>query len=146
MVIDPDYARDLERGLPARAQVMVDASDQPLPENIRRTRELVAMAHACGVPVEGELGYVPGVEGEDAARHPGKVTYTSPDGCVEIAVRFNQRLFALHHACAGALAQLLNHGCRYSHYLSSAFFSAGLSSAFLAAPLSSLPLPPALNS
>jgi fructose-bisphosphate aldolase class II len=59
--------------------VMVDASDQPLPENIRRTRELVAMAHACGVPVEGELGYVPGVEGEDAARHPGKVTYTTPD-------------------------------------------------------------------
>jgi fructose/tagatose bisphosphate aldolase len=22
--------------------------------------------HACGVPVEGELGYVPGVEGDDA--------------------------------------------------------------------------------
>jgi fructose-bisphosphate aldolase class II len=59
--------------------VMVDASDQPLPENIRRTRELVTMAHDCGVPVEGELGYVPGVEGEDAERHPGEVAYTTPD-------------------------------------------------------------------
>jgi fructose-bisphosphate aldolase class II len=58
---------------------MVDASDQPLAENIRRTRELVTMAHACGVPVEGELGYVPGVEGEGAARHPGEVACTTPD-------------------------------------------------------------------
>ena len=37
------------------------------------------MAHACGVPVEGELGYVPGVEGEDAERHPGEVAYTTTD-------------------------------------------------------------------
>jgi len=28
--------------------------------------------------VEGELGYVPGVEGEDAERHPGEVVYTTP--------------------------------------------------------------------
>jgi len=34
------------------------------------------MAHGCGIPVEGELGYVPGVEGEDALRHPGEVVYT----------------------------------------------------------------------
>ena len=57
--------------------VMVDSSDQPLAENIRRTREVVAMAHGCGVPVEGELGYVPGVEGEDAERHPGEIAYTA---------------------------------------------------------------------
>jgi fructose-bisphosphate aldolase class II len=59
--------------------VMVDASDRPLEDNIRRTREVVAMAHACGVPVEGELGYVPGVEGEDAERHPGEPAYTTPE-------------------------------------------------------------------
>jgi fructose-bisphosphate aldolase class II len=35
------------------------------------------MARACGIPVEGELGYVPGVEGEDAERHPGEVVYTT---------------------------------------------------------------------
>jgi fructose-bisphosphate aldolase class II len=57
--------------------VMVDASREPIPENIRRTRAVVDMAHACSVPVEGELGYVPGVEGEDAERHPGKITYTT---------------------------------------------------------------------
>ncbi len=37
----------------------------------------VDMAHSCGVPVEGELGYVPGVEGEDAERHPGEIAYTT---------------------------------------------------------------------
>ena len=57
--------------------VMVDASHEPFSDNIRCTRAVVDMAHACGVPVEGELGYVPGVEGEDAERHPGEVAYTT---------------------------------------------------------------------
>jgi fructose-bisphosphate aldolase class II len=57
--------------------VMVDASSLPLQENIQQTRAVVDMAHGCGIPVEGELGYVPGVEGEDAERHPGEVVYTS---------------------------------------------------------------------
>lgn len=57
--------------------VMVDASQYALTDNIRATRAIVEMAHACGVPVEGELGYVPGVEGEDAERHPGDVRYTT---------------------------------------------------------------------
>ena len=64
--------------------VMIDASHHPLEENIALTRQVVEMAHACGVPVEGELGYVPGVEGEDAERHPGDVVYTS----VEDAKRY----------------------------------------------------------
>ena len=59
--------------------VMVDASHEPIDENLRRTATVVVMAHACGVPVEGELGYVPGVEGEDAERHPGEITYTTVD-------------------------------------------------------------------
>jgi len=57
--------------------VMVDASSLPLDVNIGRTQSVVKMAHACGIPVEGELGYVPGVEGEDAERHPGDVIYTT---------------------------------------------------------------------
>lgn len=57
--------------------VMVDASHEKFPDNVTITREVVTMAHACGVPVEGELGYVAGVEGEDAEKHPGKVVYTS---------------------------------------------------------------------
>lgn len=35
------------------------------------------IAHACGVALEGELGYVPGVEGEEAERYPGTVSYTT---------------------------------------------------------------------
>jgi len=57
--------------------VMVDASHADLDENIRVTKSVVETAHACGISVEGELGYVPGVEGEDAERHPGEVAYTT---------------------------------------------------------------------
>jgi len=67
--------------------VMVDASHHPLEENIARTREVVEMAHACGVPVEGELGYVPGVEGEDAERHPGEMAYTTVEEAKEYVER-----------------------------------------------------------
>lgn len=57
--------------------VMVDASQESFPTNVAHTRRLVTTARACGVAVEGELGYVAGVEGEDAARHPGENQYTS---------------------------------------------------------------------
>lgn len=57
--------------------VMVDASTRPFEDNVERTRAVVDMAHGCGVPVEGELGYVAGVEGEDAEKHPGELVYTS---------------------------------------------------------------------
>ena len=59
--------------------VMVDASHESFDGNVAITRKVVAMAQACGVPVEGELGYVAGVEGEDAEKHPGEVVYTSVD-------------------------------------------------------------------
>lgn len=57
--------------------IMVDASHVALPENIRLTGRVAEMARSCGVAVEGELGYVPGLEGEDAERHSGKLAYTS---------------------------------------------------------------------
>jgi fructose-bisphosphate aldolase class II len=63
--------------------VMVDASTEPFAENCARTAAVVGMAHACGVPVEGELGYVAGVEGEDAEKHPGEVVYTAPEEAAE---------------------------------------------------------------
>ncbi len=59
--------------------VMVDASHLPFADNVAATRDVAGMAHAVGVPVEGELGYVPGVEGEDAERHPGEIRLTSPE-------------------------------------------------------------------
>jgi len=57
--------------------VMVDASHEAFEGNVAMTRKIVDTAHGCGVPVEGELGYVAGVEGEDAEKHPGEVIYTS---------------------------------------------------------------------
>lgn len=59
--------------------VMVDASHGSFADNVAMTKKVVDMARVCGVPVEGELGYVAGVEGEDAEKHPGDVVYTSVD-------------------------------------------------------------------
>ena len=44
--------------------VMFDGSKYPLEENIRRTREVVELAHAQGAAVEAELGRVGGAEGD----------------------------------------------------------------------------------
>lgn len=81
VAIHLDHGESLESAITGINQgcngVMVDASQYNLDENIQRTQDVVAMARACGVPVEGELGYVPGVEGEDAERHPGEIAYTT---------------------------------------------------------------------
>lgn len=58
--------------------VMLDASSQELPDNIKATHAVVEMAHRCGVPVIGELGYVAGNEGEGAELHPGETAFTIP--------------------------------------------------------------------
>ncbi len=73
-------------GLPSAVQairlgcngVMLDASGLSLPDNIQATRQVVDMAHACGVPVVGEVGYVAGEEGEGAELHPGETSLTNP--------------------------------------------------------------------
>lgn len=38
--------------------VMIDSSHESLPVNIEQTKKAVKLAHACGLPVEGSLGYV----------------------------------------------------------------------------------------
>lgn len=81
VAIHLDHGMSLETAVTAIRQgcngVMVDASNAAFADNVARTRAVVDMAHGCGVAVEGELGYVAGVEGEDAALHPGAVVYTS---------------------------------------------------------------------
>ncbi|MDI6745857.1 MAG: class II fructose-bisphosphate aldolase [Rhodocyclaceae bacterium] len=57
--------------------VMADVSDLPFQDNVAVTRAIVDMAHAVGVTVEGEVGYVPGVAGKDAILHPGEIQLTS---------------------------------------------------------------------
>jgi fructose-bisphosphate aldolase class II len=87
VAIHLDHGASLQSAIRAIALgcngVMVDASTRPLAENAEATQAVVAMAHGCGVPVEGELGYVAGVEGEDAERHPGEGIYTSPAEAAE---------------------------------------------------------------
>jgi len=47
------------------SSVMIDASKYPLEENIARTKEVVRVAHACGISVEAELGRLRGNEGDE---------------------------------------------------------------------------------
>jgi fructose-bisphosphate aldolase, class II len=44
------------------SSVMFDGSKLPLSENIAKTREIVKIAHAAGISVEGELGTLAGAE------------------------------------------------------------------------------------
>ncbi len=55
--------------------VGIDVSHRSPLDPVATVREIVAMAHACGVPVEGELGYV--LEDGDAGRHSGKIADTT---------------------------------------------------------------------
>lgn len=56
--------------------VMFDAAAETFPVNVERTREVVKLAHACGIPVEGEIGYVTGMEAEDGETNPDAPVYT----------------------------------------------------------------------
>ncbi len=61
--LEVDYLDILSKAVQLGYQsVMVDGSRLPLAENIAATRQVVEMAHAGGVPVEGELGAVLGHE------------------------------------------------------------------------------------
>jgi len=57
--------------------VMVDASHRELGENIEATREVVAMAQACGVPVEGKLGFLPPGAADGKPGDPEEIAYTA---------------------------------------------------------------------
>ena len=58
--------------------VMIDASSEELDENIRRTKEVVDLAHARGVVVEAEIGHV-GTEEEGNAHALSQNIYTEVD-------------------------------------------------------------------
>jgi ketose-bisphosphate aldolase len=57
----PQVVRGIQAGFNA---VMLDTSDLPYAENVRLTRQVVEVAHAVGVGVEGELGILPDASGE----------------------------------------------------------------------------------
>lgn len=59
--------------------VMLDVSSEVFPINITQTSRVTEIAHACGTAVEGILGFVGGVEGENAINNLGEVVYTSSE-------------------------------------------------------------------
>jgi len=63
------------------SSVMFDGSQLSLSENIRRTKQVVDVAHALGVSVEGEIGSVPYEEG----RAHIKSIYTEPEEAARYA-------------------------------------------------------------
>ena len=73
--------------------VMIDGSQFPFAENVRLTAELVKVAHALGVAVEGELGRVArpksgGAEGEeDDAIIRDTSLYTDPEMAAEFVAQ-----------------------------------------------------------
>jgi len=68
------------------SSVMIDASHDPLAENIAITRRVVDRAHAKGLSVEAELGMLGGVE-EDISVDEGNACLTNPEEAVEFVTK-----------------------------------------------------------
>jgi len=68
------------------SSVMIDASHDPLQENIAITRRVVDKAHAKGLSVEAELGMLGGVE-EDISVDEGNACLTNPEEAVEFVTK-----------------------------------------------------------
>lgn len=74
--------------------VMIDASGEELEENIRRTKNIVEMAHARGVDVEAEIGHV----GTQEANNPHAVSeniYTEVSAAQELVAATNVDFLAV---------------------------------------------------
>ncbi|MGL4648840.1 MAG: ketose-bisphosphate aldolase [Caldilineaceae bacterium] len=61
--------------------VMIDASSKPLDENIAICKQVVELAHAVNVSVEGELGTI-GTTGPEAEAGAEEIIFTNPDDVV----------------------------------------------------------------
>ncbi|MBT9431998.1 class II fructose-bisphosphate aldolase [Candidatus Sodalis endolongispinus] len=62
VALNLDHGKDYERITHAFrhqfSSIMIDASEYPLEENIRRTKEVVTLCHSQNVTVEGEIGFI----------------------------------------------------------------------------------------
>lgn len=82
IIIHLDHGKSYEQAIEAiRAgctSIMFDGSHHEFQDNISITRDVVCAAHAVGLPVEGELGKIPGVE-DDLSVDEKDAFYTNPD-------------------------------------------------------------------
>ncbi|MFO7634765.1 MAG: class II fructose-bisphosphate aldolase [Caldilinea sp.] len=74
--------------------VMYDGSSLPFEENVRRTQEVVRIAHAHGVDVEGELGAIGGSSIELGYGHVHG-EFTDPDQAVGFVARTGVDILAI---------------------------------------------------
>lgn len=56
--------------------VKLDSASSEFPVNVKLTSEVVEAAHACDIPVEGEVGHVTGMEAEDGQTNPNTPVFT----------------------------------------------------------------------
>lgn len=84
-------ARALRSGY---TSIMIDGSKLPFEENVAMTVKTVEMAHAMGVPVEGELGTVGGKEDTHEVKDTEK-SYTDPEEAKEYAERTGVDILAV---------------------------------------------------
>jgi len=81
VAIHMHHGHDIESAVRAINQgcngVMVDASHRELGDNIELSREVVATARGCGVPVEGNLGLVPEADGDGVQPDASRIVHTS---------------------------------------------------------------------
>ncbi len=73
------------------SSVMIDASKEDFEENIRISQEVVKVAHAHNVLVEGEIGYIKGTEDEIVS---DTQLYTTPAEALEYVKQTGVDLFA----------------------------------------------------
>jgi fructose-bisphosphate aldolase, class II len=93
-----DHGESFERVMQCIHQgftsVMLDVSHLPYEENLAATKEVVRVAHACGVTVEGELGRIGGEEaGIDVSNED--IHLTDPDEAVEFVKESGIDVFAV---------------------------------------------------
>lgn len=72
------------------SSVMIDASALPIEENIKITKKVVDIAHACNVSVEAELGYVP-----TSSNNCGNKQFTKPEQAEKFAKETNVDALAI---------------------------------------------------
>ncbi|WP_404455908.1 class II fructose-1,6-bisphosphate aldolase [Virgibacillus necropolis] len=73
--------------------VMIDASHDPLDDNIALTKKVVELAHINGVSVEAELGRVGGQE-DDLIVEDAEAAYAIPSECERLVKETNVDCFA----------------------------------------------------
>ena len=74
--------------------VMFDGSSLPFEENVRKTQEVVRIAHAHSVEVEGEVGAIGGSSIEIGCRD-GHSEFTDPNQAVEFVTRTGVDVLAI---------------------------------------------------